>query len=52
MKWKYKVVEWKTRSGDQRELTWLLADLGIDGWELVTIHDGLAYFKRPKSEEG
>ncbi len=52
MKWEYKGVEWLelmkfTHSEGDGELV----KLGNEGWELVTISEGYAIFKRPKSEE-
>jgi hypothetical protein len=38
-KWEYDVVE---PPGSEA-----FADMGRDGWELVCITDGVAYFKRP-----
>jgi len=45
-KWEYKIVILKGGSYEAREKT--LNQLGVEGWELVTIYDAsIAYLKRP-----
>jgi hypothetical protein len=44
--WQYKTIV--LPSSEQREN--MLTEMGLNGWELVGFEQGLAYFKRPKSE--
>lgn len=53
MKWEYTVRPIKIREGDDHfELLIKYLNLqGDNGWELVSINNGIAYFKRPIQEE-
>ena len=44
-KWEYTLVYMRTFAEMRRELT----RLGEEGWELVAVHEGVFFFKRPKS---
>jgi hypothetical protein len=50
-KWEYKVVNFYTEEDWTKDSIkkWerLLNKYGAERWELVSIHDSLAYFKRP-----
>lgn len=44
-KWEYKVVEIQGR-----EIDYQLDNAGLNGWELVAVHDYSMIFKRPLKE--
>lgn len=45
MKWEYRTMACGCNPFESRSEK--LNRLGVDGWELVTIDNGIAYFKRP-----
>ncbi len=50
-----KVVQRRTKSYDEgMNILWpqVIAELGRDGWELVTVDMGAWHFKRPLADEG
>lgn len=49
MKWEYLIVYLKGRSYDDPRIfpKSEFDKVGIDGWELVSVDSGIAYFKRP-----
>ena len=54
MKWEYTLVSFGNTSGDLaismnviQAITTRLDKVGLEGWELVSVDNGLAYFKRP-----
>lgn len=49
MKWEYKAARVKEDRWDVIEIP-LLDRLGREGWELVSVDNGIAYFKRPHPE--
>lgn len=48
MKWEYIYIKFRWDDGTYPEdMHYRLNILGKDGFELVTVYDGIAYFKRP-----
>jgi hypothetical protein len=45
-RWDYFFITFDRR--DMAELRAPLEKLGADGWEMVGVSDGIAFFKRPK----
>ena len=45
------IWEYATAPLISHALQQILNQWGEDGWELVTVADNVAYFKRPKSKE-
>lgn len=54
MKYEYKVISLKKdigeKSYEQFAVEQILDRESIDGWKLVTVDNGIAYFKRPIQE--
>lgn len=46
MQWEYNLINLTGRASTDCDF---LDSLGSDGWELVSVSDGVAYFKRPKT---
>jgi hypothetical protein len=49
MKWEYHFtnVEYPDNVAGKQKKVGLLRELGANGWELVSVDNGIAYFKRP-----
>jgi hypothetical protein len=47
MKWEYTVIPVSDAYSDSEQY---FDELGCQGWELVSVDEGIAYFKRPKIE--
>jgi len=45
--WEYLAYLWMK---DRVRMNGVLQELGQDGWELITIYDGVAFFKQPKED--
>lgn len=50
MKWEYDYVYPTDRPDKLQETIAVMKDMGRDGWELVSVDNGIAYFKRPLLE--
>ena len=48
--WQYKVVEVSIPGTECRDIENTLNYFGKDNWELVSVDDGIAYFKRKIAE--
>jgi hypothetical protein len=47
MKWEYKFEPVTDGYSDSKQC---FEELGCQGWELISVYEGIAYFKRPKIE--
>lgn len=47
MKWEYKFLHVAGRVGQIPYNGPYIQELGQDGWELISVDNGVAYFKRP-----
>ena len=46
MKWEYRIIR-VTGEIEPGYLSKRFSNIGIDGWELVSVDNGIAYFRRP-----
>jgi len=47
MIWEYRIITAERLIDNQREQ---LGEMGIDGWELIAVAEGMLYFKRLEKE--